>query len=346
MSFQGTRDTRRFREEETLMGRKHTSDLGRVVALVGVLALLLGACGRAEEQPRTFLTMGTASAAGTFYPLGGGMTELINQHIEGVEATARTTPGSSAENVPQLKNGDIEMGMVTADQAYDGYTGAARFDGVPHDGLRGLVGGHSTVLHIAVRADSRYQKVEDLAGARIGSGAPGSLQELMTEAVLEEFGVTDWRRNPLSIADSATAMRDGVIDATFLPAGPPTSAVIDLQATIGVRFLPMPEAKRQSLHEKHPYFAPYTITAGTYEGINEDYETFGVKTLVVVWDKMDEELAYRITKVILENTEALTRVHGAGAHWNVKTGHIGMPIPFHRGAARFWAEHGVTVDAQ
>lgn len=328
-----------------------------VLTLIITTGLLITACGGesppsgdttakntgSSHQPgKLYLTIGTASAAGAFYPLGGGMAELITRYIDNVEATAKTTPGSSAENIPQLADGLIDLGLVTADQADEGYRGTERYNNIAYDGLRAIAAGHGTIAQLVVRRDSPIQSIEQLQGLRIGSGSPGSLQEMMTHAILNAYDVTDWKPNPLNVADSVDALRDGNIDAAVVPAGIPTAGLIDLNSTVGIRLFSLSQDKIDQILAEYPFYQT-TVPAGTYESIDEDIETIASKTLLVAWNSLDDDLVYEITKTILEHTAELAAVHQVGADWNLDEATIGVPIPFHAGAARYYAEKGLTV---
>jgi TRAP transporter TAXI family solute receptor len=95
-----------------------------------------------------------------------------------------------------------------------------------------------------------------------------------------------------------------------------------------------------------PYYTAYTIPAGTYKGQTEDVTTITVKATLIVSADIDEDTVYQITKAIFDNVADITSEHAKGAELSVENATSGMTAPFHKGAARYFAEKGVTVTAE
>ena len=95
-----------------------------------------------------------------------------------------------------------------------------------------------------------------------------------------------------------------------------------------------------------PYYTEYIIPAGTYNGQDADVRTIAVKATMIVSADLDEDTVYKLTKAIFDNTEAITAENAKGAELSIKNATEGMTVPFHKGAAKYFAEKGATVESK
>ncbi|GIW06966.1 MAG: hypothetical protein KatS3mg060_1771 [Dehalococcoidia bacterium] len=72
-----------------------------------------------------------------------------------------------------------------------------------------------------------------------------------------------------------------------------------------------------------------------------DVRTIGTANILVVNQKMDESLAYDITKVLFDKQAELGTIHPEAKNLNLQTAITGSPAPFHPGAIKFYREKGV-----
>jgi TRAP transporter TAXI family solute receptor len=314
---------------------------------------LLGAAGavglsatRALGQGKTHLSIGTGGTGGVYYPLGGGLAALMSKHIPGVEATAEVTTGS-VDNMKLIHTGKVGLALTLPDSALDATEGKLR--GLPEKvAVRTLVATYSNYMHIVALEGSGIKGIPDLKGKRVSTGSPGSGTEVKGVRVLEAYGLTprDLRsQDRLSVAESAGALKDKKIDAFVWDGGLPTAAVLDLAATPGVKITLVPHGdavgKMNDKYGKLYFAAP--IPKGVYKGVDVDTPVAVVTNLLVAHEKMDETLAYQITKLVLERTADLVAVHKAAQEITLRTAVLGSPIPFHPGALRYYKEKGVKV---
>jgi len=149
-----------------------------------------------------------------------------------------------------------------------------------------------------------------------------------------------------SFGDSADALKDGKIDAAFIVAGAPTPAITELCTTNDAYLVPIDGEVADKLMADCPFYTVYTIPAGTYEGQTEDVNTVTVKATLIVSAAASDEDVYKLTAAIFDNIDAITAEHGKGAELSIENATSGMTAPFHAGAAKYFAEKGVTVDAE
>ncbi|WP_311063321.1 TAXI family TRAP transporter solute-binding subunit [Halomonas sp. DWK9] len=290
------------------------------------------------------LSIATGGTGGVYYPIGGGFAEMINNHIEGAQATAEVT-GASVENMGLIMRGDADLALVLADTAYQAYTGTGDFDGRQIENTRALASVYPNAVQLVTLAESDIQSIADLAGKRVSVGAPGSGTELNARALLEANGVSyeDFTPQRLNFNETADAIRDGDIDAGFWSVGPPTSSILNLAATRDIRLIGLSDEEIANAQEVEAVFAPYELAAGMYDGMDEAVQTIGIPNVLVVNADMDEELAYQLTQLLFENTDELIAVHPAANDTTVDFTMNSTPVPLHPGAVRYFEEVGAEI---
>jgi TRAP transporter TAXI family solute receptor len=315
--------------------------------MLGVTVLTLWSIP-AHAQVKNRISIATGGTGGVYYPLGGGMAALISKNIPNTEATAEVTT-ASVDNVKLLHGNRVGLAFSLPDTAWDGFSGQIK--GLPDKAaIRSLMALYANVMHIVAADGSGIKSVADLKGKRVSTGAPGSGVEIKGLRVLEAYGLTpkDLRsQERLGAGESAGALKDRKIDAFFWDGGLPTGAVLDLAATPGtkIHMIPHGDAVPKMVAKYGPLYFASNIPKGMYKGIDEDIPVAAATNLLIANEKLDENLAYQITKVLLEHTADLVAVHKAASEMNLKNAVIGSPIPFHPGALRYYKEKGVKVPA-
>ena len=290
------------------------------------------------------LSIATGGTGGVYYPIGGGLAEMINNRIEGAQATAEVT-GASVENMGLIMRGDADLALALADTVYQAYTGTGDFEGRQVENTRALASVYPNAVQLVTLAESDIESIADLAGKRVSVGAPGSGTELNARAVLEANGISyeDFTPQRLNFNETADAIRDGDIDAGFWSVGPPTSSILNLAATRDIRLIGLSDEEVANAQKEEEVFAPYELAAGMYDGMDEAVQTIGIPNVLVVNADMDEELAYQLTQLLFENTDELIAVHPAANDTTVDFTMKSTPVPLHPGAIRYFEETGVEI---
>ena len=301
---------------------------------------------RLWAQAKTRLSIATGGTGGVYYPLGGALAALISKTIPGVEATAEVTAGS-VDNMKFLHAGKVGIALTLPDIALDAAEGKLR--GLSEKvAVRTLAATYSNYMHFVTVEGTGIRTMADLKGKRVSTGAPGSGTEVKGLRVLEAYGlgVKDLRsQDRLGVAESAGALKDRKIDAFIWDGGLPTAAVLDLAATPGtkVHLIPHGDAVPKMVAKYGPLYFAAPIPKGSYPGQTEDSSSAVVTNLLVAHERMDEGLAYQITKLMLERIEDLVAVHKVAKEITLKGAVLGSPIPFHPGALRYYKEKGIAV---
>lgn len=293
-----------------------------------------------QQQAETvFINIGTGGTAGTYYPLGGAMAEILKANIPGVNATAEST-GASSANINMLNQGEIELALVQNDVSYYADLGIELFEEQGKiEGLRAIATLYPEVCQIITTKNTGITSVADFAGKKIAVGAAGSGVEANARQILAAYGLSyeDIKPQYLSFAEAAAGLKDGNIDAGFITAGTPTSAVLDLSAQNQVVLISIDDAIADQLVEEYPFYTKVLIPADVYN-TEADVQTLAVKAMLATTDKMSEEMAYNITKAIFENLDKLAAAHTAGKSVSLETAQEGISIPLHPGAEKYFNE--------
>ena len=317
------------------------------IAVAFIVALLV-THDRAIAQVKTRLAIATGGTGGVYYPLGGGMAALISKHIPNTEATAEVTT-ASVDNVKLLHGNRIALALSLPDTAWDGFTGQIK--GFKEKAnIRTLMALYSNFMHIVALDGGGIKSVADLKSKRVSTGAPGSGTEVKGLRVLETYGITpkDFKSHDrLGAGESAGALKDRKIDAFIWDGGLPTAAILDVAATPGIKInmIPHGDAVPKMVAKYGPLYFVGNIPKGVYKGVDEDTPVAAVTNLLIANEKLDENLAYQITKLFLEHTADLVAVHKAATEITLKNAVVGSPIPFHPGALRYFKEKGVKLSA-
>ncbi len=307
-------------------------------AVAGALAIATPAF--AQEQ----LSIATGGTGGAYYPIGGGLAELITENLEGYGAVAEVT-GASVENMALIHQGAADFAIALGDTVAQAYSGTGAFE-VQQIDLLSLGALYPNAVHIVVPADSDIQSIGDLKGKRVSVGAPGSGTELNANAILMAAGLgySDLAAaERLNFNETADALNDGDIDAGIWSVGPPTSSIMSLAATKALRLISLSEDEIATAKEIEPIFASYTMPGNTYEGIADETSTVGIPNVLVVSADMDEELAYEVTKLLHEQVDYLQAIHPAANDISPDFAVSATPVPLHPGAIRYYEEAGIEI---
>ena len=310
----------------------------KILSLVVVL-LLVFSCASALAE----LTFTTGGTSGTYYAFGGVLAQFITDNSD-VSVTAVAGEGS-ASNIDMLDMGYAQLGFVQSDVAYYAANGI-RFEqyiDAPVTSFTALAALYNETVQL-VTCDPDIKSMEDLRGKNVSIGSAGSGVYFNAMDFLAAYDMTVEDINPqyLSFGDSADALKDGKIDAAFVVAGAPTTAVVDLCATKGVYLVSLDGAHVAKLKELNGAYTECTIPAGTYDGIDTDTVTVAVKAIIIANAEVTDDEAYAIVSTIFENTEAIAALHAKGLELDIQYA-AECGLNYHPGAAKYFAEKGISV---
>lgn len=261
-----------------------------------------------------------------------------------VRVTAVSTGGSKV-NIQSVQDGDFQLGFTQSDVMTYGWEGTRAFenDGPTHD-FRVLGCLYAETVQL-ITMDDDINSVEDLKGKKVSIGEAGSGVYFNALDVLNGAGITLDDINPQyqSFEASKESLKDGNIDAAFIVAGAPTTAITELATTNGVRLVNIDGELRDKITADCPYYAKFQIPAGTYPGQDEPVETITVEATVIVSANADEDTVYNLTAAIFDHIDEITKENAKGAELSLENASQITNVPYHAGAAKYYAEHGIQV---
>lgn len=310
----------------------------KIISL-GIALMMVFSCASALAE----LTFTTGGSSGTYYAFGGVLAQYISDHSD-VKVTAVAGEGSAA-NIDMLDMGYAQLGFVQSDVAYYAANGIRfeQYEGAPITSFTALAALYNETVQL-VTCNPEIKSMEDLRGKNVSIGAAGSGVYFNAMDFLAAYDMTEADINPqyLSFADSAEALRDGKIDAAFVVAGAPTTAVVDLCATKGAYLVSLDDDHIARLKELNGAYTECTIPAGTYEGIDTDTKTVAVKAIIIANGDVTDDEAYAIVSTIFENASDIATLHAKGAELDLNYASE-CGLSYHPGAAKYFAEKGIEV---
>lgn len=328
-----------FKEDSIMKKALKKLMVAGALCLAGT-ALIAGCGGGASSGSagggKQFLNIATGGTAGTYYPLGGALAELLNQNIKGMNASAQST-GASVANVNMLKDGSVDLAFIQNDISYYAANGKEMFKDNKVDSLRGIAALYPETIQFVTTQDKGIKTIADLKGKKVAVGASGSGAEANCRQILEANGITynDIDVQYLSFGEAADALKDGNVDVGVVVAGYPTAAIQDLAANRSAAIVNLDEKTIDTLMKKYPYYTKMTIPKGTYPGQDADVQTVAVKCIIVGTDKINDDLGGQIAKAIYEHLDRMKAAHAVGKYITKDTALEGMSIKMNAGAEKY-----------
>ena len=303
-----------------------------------------GDSGLAPRDGGTSLTFTTGGETGTYYAfgnvIGGKVTDMTSTGITAISS------GGSAANIQALEDGDAQLGFVQSDVMVYAYNGERTFADT------GASTGFSTVANLymeqvqIVTVDPSIKSVADLAGKKVSVGAAGSGVYFNAVDVLTAYGLDlekDITPTYQSFGDSAEALKDAQIDAAFVVAGAPTTAVTDLASARDISLVSLDDEHINALIAACPYYSQNTISKDVYN-LAEDTTTVAVGAVVIARDDVSEADVYNFLYGTFEDIANLS--HGKAAELDLDFASSVTSIGYHPGAVAYFADKGIQVPAK
>jgi uncharacterized protein len=317
----------------------------RMVALAGVIAVAAGCGGEGSGSGSKGgggrLSIATGGTSGVYFVYGGGLAKIISSNLKGYRATAETT-SASVDNLILIDRGSSDIAFTLGDTALDAVAGQESFK--KKVDLRALAQIYDNYTQVVAKKGSSIKTIDDLKGKRVSVGAPNSGTEVIADRILEAAGIDSKngiKRQGLGVDESVQAMKDGSIDAFFWSGGLPTGAVTDLTTSDEIVLLDTTEYTDKLTQKYGDVYKNATIPKGTYKSVAKDVPTIAVPNYLVVSAKMDDKLAFDLTKLLFDRKQDLVAVHPEAKNLDLqKAREVIAPIELHPGAKKYFDEQG------
>lgn len=316
----------------------------RLFNLAALASAALIAAAPAVAQDRdgwpASMTIGTASQGGTYFVYGNGLASFIGEEL-GINASGEVT-GGPVQNATLVQMGDHAVGLVTMGPAYEAWTGVSELaPGLEHSDLRALFPMYMTPFQVIALADSGITSVSDLEGRRVSFGPAGGTSGTYWPRFFETLGISATVSNA-GASDAVGQLKDGLIDAFAFAAGVPISAFSQIAAENPVNIFGFTDEQRDKILEAMPEVSAFDIPADLYPD-TPAHGTVAMWNFATASVEMPESLAYEITKLVMENNEAMVQIHAAAAETLPENVGQNSFLPYHPGAVRYFDEAGVEI---
>lgn len=312
------------------------------LGVICLICALLLCCFSGCQSTDQYLSIGTGSVMGVYYPLGGAISSLISENIDGYNCSAEST-GGAVENATLMIEGSLDLGFVAASTLYDAQHGLNAFEGKDTDQCLAIFSFFPEVVQI-LSTDENIRTVEDLRGKRVAVGQIGAGTETMARVILDLYGMSydDIDEDFLGFSDAASGLKDKTVDAAFTWAGIPTASVLELGATHGISMINFTDEELNELLKISSYCVPATVTKQQYPSLYEDVQTFSIPAIVCGSADLSEEFVYDLLVTVFDNLETLKQTHERGGDLSLETALDGLDgAKLHPGAEKFYREKGI-----
>mgnify|MGYP001232486744 CR=1 FL=1 len=315
----------------------------------GFIALLLAALMTLAASPvlaKDRLGFGGGPEGGTFQYFSNGISSRLSKMLAGVEVSNMASAGS-VENVRRVNSGEIDFGIAYSGDTYLARNGRLTNDTNKYPNVQAVAYLYGAPAHLIVLEGSGINKVADLAGKRVAVGGAGSGAAAAAQRYFGALGLWDKMKVEfIGYSKAASAIGDGLIDAMWVFAGFPNSSVIQAAASNKIKILQTFEAgEKGGAFEQYPFYAPVTIPAGTYSGVDYDVKSFQDSALWVANADVKADHVYNAVNNIFtkEGLSYMVKVKSTAKAMSVDGGLTGVVTPVHAGAAKFWKEKGLKL---
>jgi len=307
----------------------------------------------AEEEK---LIIATAAKNGAYYPVGVAIStllsnKLVKKHDTAVRAIETSGP---LENIQLLEGRKADLAILRGLEASMAFQGRGPYC-EPLTGFKSISMLWENAEHFILLAQQvKAGNIRDLKGLKneYSLGPRGSGIEISGQTILEILGLDLEKDITLIYLDNDPAFRAlvaGRIGGLYLSAGPPVGIVERLYSELGAKkitLLEFTDEQLQRLRNVFPIWTRYVLKAGTYSDQQKDINTIAQPNFLACRADLPEDTVYLITKTIYENLQFMRNIHPATKAIKLERALSGLPVPLHRGAARFFMEKGVAVPAE
>jgi len=309
-----------------------------------VISVFIASSAWAQKDVR--LSIATGTAGGVYDSLGRVIMDVLSKYIPYADIKVEETKGIM-NNCLMVNKGKADLALVMVDIGWDAYQGKGKFkEKIP---IRTVAVLYPNNMHVVTLEGKGIEKLTDLKGKKVSTGAPGSGTETKSLRILEAYGLNpnkDIMRERWGPSESAAALKDRKIDAYFWDGGLPTASVTDLGATPGIKIKLISHGDViPKMREKYgPLYIKGVISAKTYPGQDVDVSIALVWNLLVCHEKMKGDYVYEIVKALFDHKPELVSLYRE-ARWlslNLQTSEA-SPIPFHPGTIRYLARKGFNI---
>lgn len=313
-----------------------------ILVFIGLVLCFISLITVPAQAKTEYISIGTGGTGGVYYPYGGGLAEIWTKYVKGVKAVAEVT-GASVENVKYADRGETVIGEAMNDVVFQAFNGVGKFKRPMH--IYTMFCMYPNLYQIVALKKVGLKSIYDVKGKRVSIGSPGSGTAYKTNLVFGALGISmnSFKVYRLSFNENANALKDGTIDIGIWSVAAPTSSIMDLATTHPIDILNWSKEDMAKVQAKYPFYRPYVLPKGTYKGVDYDVHTLSVWNTVACWQKLSEDLVYRLVKAVYEHHDYLQKIHPFARFTTPENTLKQAVIPLHPGTVKYFREIGLKV---
>ena len=317
----------------------------KILTVVAAMALTLAGCAKNTngKHEKVVIKFPTATASGALYAVGAAITNVWDTNIDFVSASSQASNGG-LDNLNQIADGESQVSIAISSNCFQSYYGLDSFTGNANKKLRVIAGLYFNPNQVVVTQKSGITTLADVKGKHFAVAAAGSSVEGECNNHFTAAGLTypgDIRAEYIAFGDAADMLQNGTIDGAWIMSGTPAAAVSQA-CSAGCKLLNISDEIILKLQETYPWYAGYTIPAGTYPGQDKDVQTSAIKMTMFTSTDLDEETVYQLTKTLWEHIDELGEAQRNLQGLTPQAAVLDIArLPLHDGAERYYKEIGV-----
>ncbi|MCP4722299.1 MAG: TAXI family TRAP transporter solute-binding subunit [Desulfobacteraceae bacterium] len=312
--------------------------------LIAALAITF-LIGPLEAAKRRYVSIAAGWVTGAYFPMAGAISRIAWKHLkdEGIKVTAESS-GASVANAKLIGAGDTDFAILQNDIASYAYNGKEGMFDKPITSLLGVCTLFPEHVQIIARKDSNIKSIADLKGKKVAIGPVGSGTSENTAQILEAWGlsVKDLAKaEQLTASQSADYLKDGRLDAAFFTVALGAAVIMDTALMVPIDIVPVEGPNVEKLIKKYPFYAKQMVPGKTYKQNDSDIPTVSVMAMLAASSEIEEDIVYAIINAIYSDLPQLKKAHAKFQDIEMEKGLIGMGIPLHPGAEKYFKEKGL-----
>ncbi|MBM4338476.1 MAG: TAXI family TRAP transporter solute-binding subunit [Deltaproteobacteria bacterium] len=286
-----------------------------------------------SSYAQQFISFGTGTEGGLYYIWGGGWAKVMNKALPGIEVTAESTGGSTA-NCQLIERGKLQVGFSLAQVTYDMYTDKKMKN------LRALFPAYPGYYYFYALKKSGLKTLYDVNGKDIGYVK--GLHDT-TVKIFETLGIKPAKSHILTHAATVEGLQDGTLHCSAVIGPEKWPGLTSIEATHDIVFLTMAEKDIQAIINVFQAYRRGVVPKGSYKTLSDKpYETVVDWNLILASKSLSEDLAYKLVKATYERNPDLVAVHPVSSATKVENA-INTPIPLHPGTIKYLREMKVSI---
>lgn len=287
------------------------------------------------------MLLGTSSAGGTYYVLGGGWAKLMNDNLKDVDISVEVTGGPNT-NIQLIEQSEMELGFATTWLAGEAFDGVGWAEGKKYQEIRSMYPMYSSVLYIYTLKNSGIKSIYDFEGKNVSVGAPGATSDLAGRAVLDALGIKPKSISSLPSDAQINALKDGTVDANFGVTGLPAPWLLDIETTHEIEYIPLDQKDIDKILTAYPYWAQGTVPEGTYKHQEGEIPVITFWNIAVADKDIPDDIIYNLVKTTFNHHEELIAIDPTSKD-TLPENIDKSSIPLHPGALKYYQEIGIEV---